>query len=265
MPQFPDTRPAPRVPPPVSRKRRPVPRPPRYGRRRALVLVPVVISLLVGWSLIGALATPGNENFQAKWADWLRAHHAGSIVNPVERWYYDRQAPPTGGHPKGLNATPKVSGTASAPPAATALHGHLPPPGPVPLVVTPAVAGEGAWTPTGPTVDGAPGMYVAQFRADTTFTSQITSAVWIDPTRLKVRLVPGAREPGGKWTETPYLGGPDEARAVAAFNGGSGSRMPRAASTPRAEQPSRSATAPHRWSSTRTEPSTSGRGVVTCA
>ena len=44
--------------------------------------------------------------------------------------------------------------------------------------------------------------------------------MWIDPTRLKIGLVPGAREPGGTWAESPSITGPDLPRAVAAFNGG---------------------------------------------
>jgi hypothetical protein len=63
-------------------------------------------------------------------------------------------------------------------------------------------------------------MYVAQFRADTTYTSQITSAVWIDPTRLRVALVPGAQEPGGAWPQPPDITGVALSTAVAAFNGG---------------------------------------------
>jgi hypothetical protein len=63
-------------------------------------------------------------------------------------------------------------------------------------------------------------MYVAQFRADTVYTSQITTAVWMDPTRLRMRLVPGTQEPGGTWPVTPYLAGVNLGRAVAAFNGG---------------------------------------------
>jgi hypothetical protein len=63
-------------------------------------------------------------------------------------------------------------------------------------------------------------MYVAQFRADTVYTSQITSAVWIDPTRLRIRLIPGSQEPGGRWSVPPDLAGAAAARAVAAFNGG---------------------------------------------
>jgi hypothetical protein len=63
-------------------------------------------------------------------------------------------------------------------------------------------------------------MYVAQFRADSVYTSQLTSAVWIDPTRLRLALVPGTQEPGGRWPEAPYVSGAAEVSLVAAFNGG---------------------------------------------
>ena len=38
------------------------------------------MALLLGVSLAGAALAPGNQSFQAKWADWLRAHHAGLVV-----------------------------------------------------------------------------------------------------------------------------------------------------------------------------------------
>ena len=97
---------------------------------------------------------------------------------------------------------------------------HLPAPAAVPLIVSPALPGEGQWKASGPIVNGSPAMYVAQYRADTTYTGQITTAVWIDPTVLHVRLVPGAQEPGGTWAEPPNLTGVAAAAAVAAFNGG---------------------------------------------
>ncbi len=204
--------------------RSPTPPARRPARRRILLrriavgtgALVALLAVLVGVSLIGAWRTPGNEDFKAKWADWLRSHDAAFIVNPMEQWYYSSQAPPKGGRPKGLNQIP-----AAAPVLRIASTGrHLTPPAPVRLVVAPALPGEGRWQPTGPVVDGAPGMYVAQFRADTTYTSQITTAVWIDPTRLRIGLVPGAREPGGSWPQAPYLGGLQLNRAVAAFNGG---------------------------------------------
>jgi hypothetical protein len=63
-------------------------------------------------------------------------------------------------------------------------------------------------------------MYVAQFRADSIYTSQITSAVWMDPARLRVQLVPGTTEPGGKWAQAPFIPPSAQANVLAAFNGG---------------------------------------------
>ena len=104
-------------------------------------------------------------------------------------------------------------------------------------------------------------MYVAQFRADTVYTSQITSAVWIDPTRLRVALVPGAQEPGGTWAEPPDITGPALAGAVAAFNGGfriqdahGGFYLDGRQAVPARSQ------GPRRWSSTPTGGSISGPG-----
>lgn len=184
-----------------------------------LIALTAVVGLFGVVSVAGAVTTPGNINFKAKWADWLRSHHAGIVVNPLERWYYSAQAPGPGGRPHALNAVPRAStsATVSAPKATPA---GLTPPAPVPLVVSPVLPGEGQWQPTGPLVGGHPGMYIAQYRADTTFTGQITTAVWIDPTVLRLRLVPGAQEPGGTWTRPPDLGGAAATRVVAAFNGG---------------------------------------------
>ena len=63
-------------------------------------------------------------------------------------------------------------------------------------------------------------MYVAQFRADDIYTSQITSAVWVDPKLLRLELVPGQTEPGGTWAHPPYVTPADLRYLVSAFNGG---------------------------------------------
>ncbi|HET9077235.1 MAG TPA: phosphodiester glycosidase family protein [Acidimicrobiales bacterium] len=204
------------------------PRSGRGGHRRsghglrALLPIPAALSVLIvlflAVSVVGAATTPGNQGFKAKWADWLRAHHAAFVVNPMEKWYYSSHAPAKGGRPKALNHVPTAGSRSLT--ATQPVSTHLAPPTPVPLVVQPALPGEGMWQPTGPLIDGHYGMYVAQFRADTVYTSQITSAVWIDPTLLRLRLVPGAQEPGGTWTTPPDLTGTAAARAVAAFNGG---------------------------------------------
>jgi hypothetical protein len=199
--------------PPKFRRRR------RRLRRLLLVLLAcfAAICLLLIVSLAGALTTPGNQSFEAKWADWLRGHDAAFLANSLENYYYTHNAPPKGGTPRGLNSLPAPSG--GDPKTAGSVH-HLPPPSPVPLVVSPALPGEGAWTPVGPNIDGVPAMYEAQFRADTVYTREITSAVWIDSTLLRVALVPGAYEPGGVWAQTPYINSAQLPNAVAAFNGG---------------------------------------------
>jgi hypothetical protein len=193
----------------------------------------VVLFALVGVSLIGALRTPGNQSFQAKWADWLRSHHMAALANDLETYYFQHHTPPKGGQPAHLNAVPSPPPT-TLPPLTTPLKTpltrplkpqvavvvHLRPPTPVPLVVSPALPGEGQWRPADILVHGVPAMYVAQFRADAVYTSQITSAVWIDPTLLRISLVPGTQEPGGTWPQPPDIEGPALRRAVAAFNGG---------------------------------------------
>ena len=196
----------------------------RRRRLRRLLLIPIaaflVGCLLLLVSVAGALATPGNQNFQAKWVDWLRGHDAAWIANALETYYYNHTAPAKGGAPHALNSLP--TGAAADPPASKVRTtvAHLNSPAPVPLVVAPALPGEGVWNPVGTPVNGVPAMYVAQFRADTVYTSQITSAVWIDPTLLRVALIPGAQEPGGQWAQTPYINAAQLPSAVAAFNGG---------------------------------------------
>jgi hypothetical protein len=200
------------------RQRAPLPPRRRYLLRRlvaAALAVVAVLLVLVGMSLWGALRTPGNQSFEAKWADWLRAHHAAPLANAMEQYYYTHHAPPKGGRPARLNTVPAPRGPAVAP-----IRVGLPPPPSVPLVVSPALGGEGQWTPADAAVSGRPAMYVAQFRADTVYTSQITTAVWIDPTRLRVNLIPGAQEPGGTWSQSPNITGRALFTAVAAFNGG---------------------------------------------
>lgn len=221
----------------------------RLLRWRNLLVVPALLAVLLGVSFVGAAMTPGNQDFEAKWADWLRAHHAGLLAQRVEEIYYSATAPAKGGKPKSLNkvpgtvpgatttsaptattgppsrpgsttTAPSTTTTTAPPTTTTTVRPGLAPPSAVPLVVHPALPGEGDWQPTGPLVDGVPAMYVAQFRADDVYTSQITSAVWIDPRLLRLELVPGSTEPGGTWAHPPYVTTAELPYLAAAFNGG---------------------------------------------
>lgn len=177
----------------------------------------------IGFSIVGALRTPGNYSFKAKWADWLREHHSELVVRELENVYFHAKSAKRGGTVKSLHALPGVDSNVAAK-SGTKLTvsstPHLPKPSPVPLVVRPAAPDEGQWLPTGPLIGGVPGMYVSQFRADDVYTSQITNAVWVDPRLLRVRLVPGAQEPGGSWNIPHLIEGDALTKIAAAFNGG---------------------------------------------
>jgi len=189
-------------------------------RRTAAVLVGLVVVYLA-WAAVGAAGAPGNQGYSAKLADWFRSHHAAFVVSNLERWYYELNQPAKGGSPHHLNALPRTGGVVRTPAkVARVTVAHLPPPAPIPLIVEPALPGEGVWRPVGPTVDGFPGMYEAQFRADTVYTSQITTAVWIDPELMRLSLIPGLTEPGGHWAHPPYITHAELPTIAAAFNGG---------------------------------------------
>lgn len=194
------------------------------ARRAAVVvlLLACVPALFFVFSVVGALRTPGNYSFKAKWADWLREHHAEYVVRELENVYFKTKQVKKGGTVTKLHSLPGLDDQASATtraPTAT-LPPHIDKPKAVSLVVAPPAPGEGEWQPTGPLVHGLPGMYVSQFRADDVYTSQITSAVWIDPKLLRVRLVPGAQEPGGEWPMPHDIEGAGLPKIAAAFNGG---------------------------------------------
>lgn len=213
-------------------------------RWRYFFVIPGLVVALLGVSLVGAAASPGNMSFQAKWADWLRSHDAGWVSKHVEQFYYSLHVPAKGGRPKHLNQVPHpvavspvttrthhrvqdptpptTAGASATHPSSTTTTTvpGLAPPKPVPLVVHPSLPGEGKWQATGPVVDGVPAMYVAQFRADNIYTSEITSAVWMDTKLLRIRFVPGQIEPGGTWAHPPYVTDAELPYLAAAFNGG---------------------------------------------
>ncbi len=201
----------------------------RGGRavRSALAVVltiVLIVSLQVGISVVGAMRTPGNASFKAKWADWLRDHNGNDVVNALETVYFNRDAPSKGGQPKtgvekqaAPKAFPGQSGTTSATPTTVP---HLPPPAPVVLATSTGVSGEGQWQPTGPLVDGQPAIYFTAVRPDSEYTSILVSLVYMDTKLLRVNLMPGSEEPGGQFVTPPVIDGANLSKVVAGFNSG---------------------------------------------
>ena len=86
---------------------------------------------------------------------------------------------------------------------------------------SPALPGEGEWSPAGRRVDGVPAVYVTTLRPDAVHTSYVVGVAWMDTKLLSATLYSGSWIPGGgPWPDTAPVQ-PHAARSlVAAFNAG---------------------------------------------
>ena len=191
-------------------------------RRRVLAAVGVVLSVLLIWlgvSLGGALTNPAlGSSYGARLAEWFREHGAASIVNWAENEWYSHHPPKVGGAlAPGTIHTPK----ATTPAPATATVAHLPAPAPIVPVVSPAVAGEGQWSPAGRLVDGLPAVYETMLRPSAIHTSYVVGVAWMDTKLLHATLYSGSQIPGGgPYTHTAPVSPAAATSLVAAFNAG---------------------------------------------
>jgi hypothetical protein len=191
-------------------------------RRRILAGVAVALSVLLIWlavSLGGALTNPAlGSSYSARLAEWFREHGAASVVNWVENEWYSHHQPKIGGAlAPGTIHKPKT--VTSAPPAVTVAH--LPAPAPIVPIVSPAVAGEGQWSPAGRLVDGLPAVYETMLRPSAIHTSYVVGVAWMDTKLLHATLYSGSQIPGGgPFTHTAPVPPADATSLVAAFNAG---------------------------------------------
>ena len=194
--------------------------------RTTIVLgAPVVIAALV--SLVVALGRSGNLSMDERFVEWLRDHHAGSLVNRVEHYYYSRHQPALGG---ALLRLPSLSEPTTVEPGTTAVTTtSVPQPGDRPAAVVPFVPAplpdEGVWKPLGDSVNGRPAMYATLLRPDELHTSLVVAAVHIDQRLARFALYAGRIVPGhGPWPGNYSISRPAQRHVLAAFN--SGFRIP---------------------------------------
>jgi hypothetical protein len=192
-----------------------------YRRRR---LVAVILLLLVGlliWlavSLGGALTDPAlGSSFGSRFAEWTRQHGGARVVNWAEGEWYTHHPPRVGGKPpKGSIHRP-----AALPLTSVAGPAHLPPPPPMVPFASPAIAGEGDWSPAGRRVDGIPAVYVTTLRPDAVHTSYVAGVAWMDTKLLRATLYSGSLIPGGgPYPHTAPITPAAATTLVAAFNAG---------------------------------------------
>lgn len=196
---------------PVSRLRR---------RIRAGILV-VLAGLLiwVGVSLGSALTNPTlGVSLPARAAEWVRAHGGSGFVRWLENEWYSHHAPKVGGAPPPGAIRRPVSVTTVP---AQAGPPHLPPPAPITPFASPALPGEGQWSPAGRLVGGIPALYTTSLRPDAVHTSYVVGVAWMDMKLLKATLYSGSQIPGGgPYPHTAPIQPTAAKSLVAAFNAG---------------------------------------------
>jgi hypothetical protein len=193
----------------------------RTWRRRVFLVVVALLSIFMvvtGISLAGALTNPGlGTSISARFTEWVRDHGGGGIVRWGENVWYSHHQPPVGGKPpKGAIALPhgQVANNTSGPP-------HLPAPSPIQPFATPAIPGEGQWSPAGRLVGGIPAVYETTLRPDPVHTSVVVGVAWMDTKLLRATLNSGSYIPGGgPYTNTAPIQPGAATSLVASFNAG---------------------------------------------
>jgi Phosphodiester glycosidase len=180
-----------------------------------------VAGLFIIWlafSLGGALLNPAKgSSLTTRFAEWTRQHGGGFFANWIEKEYYSHHQPATGGKPP-AGSIKKVTGstgvTNGGPP-------HLTPPVALKPLATPAIAGEGQWSPAGRLVGGIPAVYETRMRPDSTHTSEVVGVAWMDTKLLRASLYSGSQIPGGgPYSRTAPVQPTAANSLVAAFNAG---------------------------------------------
>jgi len=215
---------------------------PRQRRRRKIVVrslwgCVLVFVGTVGWSIAGALTSPGTDTVQARLAEWGRDHGMGGLVAQLEQWQYDLNPPSKGGSvdakqftdlgptaaaptpaKPSKNGEPSKSGApSSAPPDVIAMQPRMPaPPG---LTLE---SGEGVFQVAVQTATGQPVVQVTRIRPDSVYTDVTADVAVIDQKHSSYVLHPGHE--GGLNSVITTVPNQIESNArpnlIALFNGG---------------------------------------------
>jgi Phosphodiester glycosidase len=198
----------------------------RRGRRRRRVLIAVPFLILLAWAVVSYTAWmlgPTSEPFSVRSVEWVRAEvpFGNWLADEGEHIYYTFNAPKPGGPQLkslpavGLNPQPISHPMPKAPAPAAAWPLPIQPVFPHPL------AGEGAWRPTGPPIDGGPPVLVTTYRPELDYPQLVAYVAWFDHTRTDIGYYPGRYEPPNAAVRGPMMVPYGQrSRLLATFNGG---------------------------------------------
>jgi len=180
-----------------------------------------LLAVLLIWlavSLGGALTDPSlGASMSSRFAEWARERGASGLVNWAEAEWYSHHPPAVGGKPP----SGAIRRPTSKPLALPSTVAHLPAPTPIVPPASPALAGEGQWSPVGRPVRGVPAVYETTLRPDTVHTSYVVGVAWMDTALLDATLYSGSQIPGGgPFTHTAPISPGATTTLVAAFNAG---------------------------------------------
>ncbi|HEY2317425.1 MAG TPA: phosphodiester glycosidase family protein [Solirubrobacteraceae bacterium] len=187
--------------------------------RRVIALAAVFSLLPAVLSYLLMLLQPSDTGLGIRSVEWLRDHGARGLVNQVESAYYSLNAPSTGG--PALRALPH-QGDAAPPdltaPRAPSSTAYRPPR--ITPVISPALAGEGAWRPTFAGTAPRPPVLVTTFRPDPNYPQMVAGVAWIDSSGTSTWLYPGRSEPAVAMASRGPMEVPPSRRGrlVATFN-----------------------------------------------
>ncbi len=194
--------------------------PARRTRARRRILIALALLGFIVWAAISYgvyMLQPTSMSWSERSAEWVRADvpFGNWLVDETEHIYYTLNAPNKGG--RQLRSLPSVGLTGHA--SAAELRAAEPP------RVTPVfphpLPGEGAWRPTGPSLNGGPPVLVTTFRPELDYPRIVAYLAWFDHTRTATGYYPGRYEPPRAAVRGPMMVPYDQRwRLLATFNGG---------------------------------------------
>lgn len=164
---------------------------PALARLRRVALVAALLALLP--AVIGywhAMSETSNSSLSIRSVEWLRDNGAAGLVASVESLYYTLTAPSKGG--PSLHALPRVGyGGATA----SRRSPNAERPVRVPVFFHPALAGEGVWHASRPSLAAHPPLLVTTLRDQPEYPRVVAGLAWINTKRTTLTLNPGRLEP----------------------------------------------------------------------
>ncbi len=182
---------------------------PRRRLRRIIVIAWLLSLAPVAASYVSTMAGPSNSTFAIRSFEWLRDHGAAGVAVQIEDAYYSLNAPATGG--PGLRVLPGAGERLSG---ADTLH-----PRDIAPVLSPALPGEGVWSPSETFTGRDAPVQITTLRSDPDYPRMVAGVAWIDTARTTLALYPGRLEPSVPLPRGPMEVPPaDRGQLLATFN-----------------------------------------------